>query len=353
MLCGAHAERLPACRPASDTGAIPPRVAQAGTARPPAAGHFDAAAWQPPPDSEIPADSLGASIRRGLALVLHTPDSLPRVRAGTALVHQLPPAARAATWTPRRSPARTRASPSTWIAPARSSALADRVNYCFTRSLAGNRLPVDSREMEDILAYIAWLSTGVPVGRGDEAGRGRGTPRIRREAGGRHGAAAPTVFTATCAACHGLDGQGNPAIPRACRRCGARSRSASARRWRGRRRRRRSSGTTCRYGRARRSRRSRRSTSPPTSRRSRARLAGQGAGLAGGRRAHRRAVRHAGPRGVSSRRRCCRAPNPRERDRSSARRRCAAASHGEEHAMSESSDSSEPTSHGARCSPGP
>ena len=42
--------------------------------------------------------------------------------------------------------------------------LADRVNYCFTRSLAGNRLPVESREMQDILAYLSYVSTGVPVG---------------------------------------------------------------------------------------------------------------------------------------------------------------------------------------------
>ena len=40
----------------------------------------------------------------------------------------------------------------------------DRVNYCFTRSLAGSKLPPDSREMQDIVAYLAYISRGVPNG---------------------------------------------------------------------------------------------------------------------------------------------------------------------------------------------
>src|SRR5262245_57670832 len=43
---------------------------------------FAPASWKPPVDSEIPGDSLGASIRRGLALVTHTPDSLPAFAPG-------------------------------------------------------------------------------------------------------------------------------------------------------------------------------------------------------------------------------------------------------------------------------
>src|SRR6267142_1934696 len=39
-------------------------------------------AWRAPADSEIPHDSLGASVRRGLALVMHTTDSLPAYAPG-------------------------------------------------------------------------------------------------------------------------------------------------------------------------------------------------------------------------------------------------------------------------------
>jgi len=90
--------------------------------------------------------------------------------------------------------------------------LADRVNYCFTRSLAGNRLPVESREMQDILAYLAWLSTGVPVGEGKKLAGSDGLLRMPAGLVGDRARGA-TVFTAKCVACHGADGQGNRAIP--------------------------------------------------------------------------------------------------------------------------------------------
>ncbi|GAC1659266.1 MAG: hypothetical protein NVS4B3_27320 [Gemmatimonadaceae bacterium] len=39
--------------------------------------------YTPPPDSLIPHDELGASIRRGLSLVTHTTDSLPKYAPGS------------------------------------------------------------------------------------------------------------------------------------------------------------------------------------------------------------------------------------------------------------------------------
>ena len=39
-------------------------------------------AWRPPAESEIPGDSLGAAIRRGLSLVTNTSDSLPAYAPG-------------------------------------------------------------------------------------------------------------------------------------------------------------------------------------------------------------------------------------------------------------------------------
>jgi thiosulfate dehydrogenase len=90
--------------------------------------------------------------------------------------------------------------------------LADRVNYCFTRSLAGNRLPVESREMQDILAYLAWLSSGVPVGEGKRLPGAEGLHPMATSLSGDRGRGA-VVFTSKCASCHGLDGQGNATIP--------------------------------------------------------------------------------------------------------------------------------------------
>ena len=184
-------------------------VAQQG--RPAAPFHFDAAAWQPPPESAIPADSLGASVRRGLALVMHTADSLPAYDPGRLNCTNCHINAG------RNSDAAPLAGsharfPKYMDRTGAVIGLADRVNYCFTRSLAGNRLPVDSREMQDILAYLAWLSTGVPVGEGKKLAGAEGLHALPATlvADRARGAA---VFTAKCAACHGADGQGNPNIP--------------------------------------------------------------------------------------------------------------------------------------------
>jgi thiosulfate dehydrogenase len=86
--------------------------------------------------------------------------------------------------------------------------LEDRINGCMERSVNGRALPLESREMRAFLAYMRWLSTGIPDG---AKLVGAGTLRIRepaRAADLGHGA---QVFSATCAACHGADGQGQRA----------------------------------------------------------------------------------------------------------------------------------------------
>ncbi|GAC1655499.1 MAG: hypothetical protein NVS4B3_20280 [Gemmatimonadaceae bacterium] len=81
----------------------------------------------------------------------------------------------------------------------------DRVNYCFTRSLAGKKIPTDSREMQDIVAYLAYISTGVPVGRHVI---GEAMPKMPKLTG--DSARGSQLFATTCVMCHGPDGQGNP-----------------------------------------------------------------------------------------------------------------------------------------------
>jgi thiosulfate dehydrogenase len=82
--------------------------------------------------------------------------------------------------------------------------LEDRINGCMERSVNGRALPLESREMRAFLAYMRWLSTGIPDG---AKLRGAGTLRINepaRAADLGHGA---QVFSQTCAACHGADGR--------------------------------------------------------------------------------------------------------------------------------------------------
>jgi thiosulfate dehydrogenase len=168
---------------------------------------YDPTTWRAPTDSEIPHDSLGASIRRGLALMLHTTDSLPTYAPGHITCSNCHLDA-------GRSP---EGNPITGAAARypryldRAGAvvtLADRVNYCFTRSLSGRRLPVESREMADILAYVSFVSRGVPVG----AQVRNGLAAMRDTLSGDQTRGA-TVYAASCASCHGADGQGGPAVP--------------------------------------------------------------------------------------------------------------------------------------------
>lgn len=81
--------------------------------------------------------------------------------------------------------------------------LAQRINGCFERSMNGRALPGDSREMTAIIAYIQFLSEGAPT---DIEGRGSPTtPLLQRAADPARGA---SVYSTTCAACHGANGQG-------------------------------------------------------------------------------------------------------------------------------------------------
>ena len=83
--------------------------------------------------------------------------------------------------------------------------LADRINGCMERSLNGRSLPVDSPEMTAMLTYIRFISAGEQVGKSLD---GRGTPPVPLPAKPADPVHGQQVFAATCAVCHGADGQG-------------------------------------------------------------------------------------------------------------------------------------------------
>ena len=81
----------------------------------------------------------------------------------------------------------------------------ERVNGCMERSMNGRSLALDSREMKGFVAYMKWLSTGIPDG---AKLIGAGTLPVKepgRAADLTHGA---HVYAQTCSACHGDAGQG-------------------------------------------------------------------------------------------------------------------------------------------------
>lgn len=83
--------------------------------------------------------------------------------------------------------------------------ISKRVNDCFERSLNGQALPENSREMQAIVAYIQWLGKAVPK---KEAPNGSGIyqlPYLSRAASPANG---KKVYDAKCASCHGPNGEG-------------------------------------------------------------------------------------------------------------------------------------------------
>jgi thiosulfate dehydrogenase len=165
------------------------------------------AGYSIPPDSLIPSGPLGESIRRGRAILMATRDSLPD-HVGNRLA-----------CTNCHREAGTRISSGPWIGSyasfpqynaraGRVIRIEDRINECMRRSLDGKPLEESNRAMTDMVAYMAFLSTGMPHGpRAPWLGYKRLTPRPGVAARG------DTVYAANCARCHGVHGEGSAVAP--------------------------------------------------------------------------------------------------------------------------------------------
>jgi Cytochrome c len=165
-------------------------------------------AFSPPSETSIPQDARGEEIRYGLQLVTATRKHLPE-HVGNSL--NCTNCHLEAGRKPKAAPfvGVYAAFPQYRARSARVDTLEDRINDCFQRSLNGKPLTQDSREMRALVTYMAWLSEGVPVGKQPE---GSGIPKITAprkpdpEAGAKR-------FAASCAACHGQNGEGTSVAP--------------------------------------------------------------------------------------------------------------------------------------------
>jgi thiosulfate dehydrogenase len=154
-----------------------------------------------------PDDPLEVSIYRGLSIITHVRDSLPAYTnsdLNCTSCHldegRRPDAAPLAGAMARYPRYIDRVAA---VVP-----IEDRINYCFTRSQAGDKLPPDSREMQDIVAYLSYISRGVPTG---EHVRGEGMPAMPALTG--DSARGRPLFIDNCARCHGRNGGGMGPIP--------------------------------------------------------------------------------------------------------------------------------------------
>ncbi len=162
--------------------------------------------WKAPDPATIPEGPAGESIKLGRQIFLNTPRFAAayvgnqlscndcHIQAGTAAF------AAPVVGVPGLFPMyRERAG--------RVITFEDRIQECFTRSENGRPLPYASPELVGLVAYIQWLSQGVPAG---HAFPGRGLVKLP----GLHGDAVrgEAIYAKQCAGCHGSDGAGTPPI---------------------------------------------------------------------------------------------------------------------------------------------
>ena len=163
------------------------------------------APFRVPAESEIRDSLVLTAVRRGRAILSNTRDSLPghvgnRLRCVSCHMgdgqqpNKMPFVGVYARFPQYRQRSAT------------VEIIEDRINDCFERSMNGKALPRDSRPMRDIVAYLAFLSYGIPVGAQVE---GQGLPRLEPLSGDT--ARGRELFKSTCTQCHGAEGQGGRA----------------------------------------------------------------------------------------------------------------------------------------------
>lgn len=86
--------------------------------------------------------------------------------------------------------------------------LEGRINDCFERSLNGHAIERTSSEMTDLVAYMWFISRGVPV---DGKVDGQGIKPLSVQSGDT--VRGQAVFAANCVTCHGSDGGGTTVAP--------------------------------------------------------------------------------------------------------------------------------------------
>jgi thiosulfate dehydrogenase len=83
--------------------------------------------------------------------------------------------------------------------------LEDRINGCMMRSMNGKQLPENGREMQAMVAYLRYVSTGTPE---DVRVAGMGLKSLHPAAQTPDQGRGKLVYDQMCARCHGANGQG-------------------------------------------------------------------------------------------------------------------------------------------------
>lgn len=160
--------------------------------------------FTPPNESEIPDNQFGEMVRYGRDLFLNT-DQLRGKYTGNGM--------RCVNCHLDRG--RKADSAPLWAAytmyPAyrkkndKVNTMEERIQGCFRYSMNGTPPPSGSKELTALLTYHYWLAQGAPTGK---ALPGRGYPKLEKPAKTPDFARGKAVYEASCAICHGANGQG-------------------------------------------------------------------------------------------------------------------------------------------------
>jgi thiosulfate dehydrogenase len=157
----------------------------------------------PPAANSIPAGPLGDAIRLGQSIVIDTQTHAKAyVGDGLTCANCHLDAGRTAFAAPLAG--LTGVFPEYRSRRGSVESLEQRINDCFVRSMNGLALPEGNNKMIGLLAYIAWLSQGVPTGV-EVIGRGFRDLSAPAKPDSVRGKA---LYAQKCAACHGANGQG-------------------------------------------------------------------------------------------------------------------------------------------------
>ncbi len=156
-----------------------------------------------PPASSIPSGPVGELVRLGKNIITDTPKyaaaytgnsmKCSDCHIGGGTMAFASPLAGVTTLFPWYSPRAKRV-----------ITIQERLNECFVRSENGKPLPDSSRDMIAMIAYMNWLSRGIPMG-STVVGRGllhlRAPSHVDPKAGKR-------IYAKKCSMCHQPNGQG-------------------------------------------------------------------------------------------------------------------------------------------------
>lgn len=159
--------------------------------------------WKPPDPATIPPGKLGDSIRLGRNIIINTPKYAARYVGGKMKCSDCHLNEGTVAYSSPLAGVTT-VFPASTLRDNRVITIERRIQECFLRSENGTPPPADGPVMVAMVAYMNWLSKGIPVG---STVKGRGLvrltppPHIDRTAGAK-------IYAEQCEVCHGANGQG-------------------------------------------------------------------------------------------------------------------------------------------------